>query len=267
MTDLAAGPAWLFCPGDRPDRYRKALAAADVVIIDLEDAVAAADKDTARRALITNELDPGRVVVRVNPVGSPDHAADVAALRTSAYRTVMLAKTESPEQIEALSEWQVLALVETPLGVVNCAQIAAVPNVIGLMWGAEDLIAAMHGRSSRFSDGAYRDVARHARSSVLLAAHAFGRVAVDSVYINIRDLDGLSNEANDAAESGFTHKACIHPSQTEIVRQAFRPTASMIAWAEQVVAASGAGGVVSIDGQMIDAPLIKQAQRIIQMTA
>lgn len=265
MTALEAGPAWLFCPGDRPDRYRKALAAADIVIIDLEDAVAAADKDTARHALVHEALDPDRVVVRVNPVGSPDHAADVKALRETAYRTVMLAKTEQAEQTRSLSEWAVVALVETPLGIVNCTEIAASGNVAGLMWGAEDLVAAMRGRSSRFSDGHYRDVARQARSSVLLAAHAFGCLAVDSVYIDIRDLDGLWTEANDAAESGFTHKACIHPSQADVVRRAFRPSAAMIVWAEQVLGASRAAGVVSVNGQMIDAPLIKQAERIIQM--
>jgi citrate lyase subunit beta/citryl-CoA lyase len=257
------GPAWLFCPADRPDRFHKALAAADAVILDLEDAVGAANKDDARHALIAEGLEPDRVIVRVNAVGTADHAADIAALRETAYRTLMLAKSEQAGQLEQLAGWEVVALVETPLGVVNAPTLASTPGVIGLMWGAEDLIAAMGGRSSRFAGGRYRDVARHARLSVLIAAHAFGRLAVDSVYIDIGDVEGLAAEADDAAASGFAYKACIHPSQAEVVRQAFRPTAERVAWARRVIAALRSSGVVSVDGQMIDAPLIRQAEQTI----
>jgi citrate lyase subunit beta / citryl-CoA lyase len=258
------GPAWLFCPGDRPDRYGKALAAADLVIIDLEDAVSAANKGDARQALIAEPLEPDRVIVRVNPAETADHAADIAALRRTDYRTVMLAKTEQTQHLDQVADWDVVALIETPLGVVNAPSLAAAPAVIGLMWGAEDLVAAMRGRSSRLPHGRYRDVARYARSSVLLAAHAFGRHAVDSVYIDIRDQDGLSAEAEDAAASGFAYKAWIHPSQAQVVRAAFRPTADRVAWARRVIEALHASGVVSVDGQMIDAPLVRQAEQIMQ---
>jgi citrate lyase subunit beta/citryl-CoA lyase len=257
------GPAWLFCPADRPDRYHKALAVADLVIIDLEDAVGAANKGTARQALIAEPLDPGRVIVRVNAADTEDFPADLAALGQTAYRTVMLAKAEDPAQLEQLSDLEVVALIETPRGVLNATAIAAAGNVVALMWGAEDLIAALGGRSSRHADGRYRDVARHARSTVLLAARAYARNAVDSVYIDIADLDGLAAEAVDAAASGFTYKACIHPSQADVVRTAFQPTEKMLAWAERVIELARAGGVVRIDGQMIDGPLIRQAERIV----
>ena len=263
------GPALLFCPADRPDRYAKALAAADTVILDLEDGVGADGKDGARAALAAAELDPARVIVRVNATGTPDHAADMAALRETGYRLIMLAKTETRAQLDALGgDWRIVALCETPLGVVNAAEIAAAPNVTAVMWGAEDLIASMRGRTSRFPDGRYRDVALHARSAVLLAASAFGKPAIDSVYVNISDLDGLAAESEDAAASGFTLKACIHPSQVAVVRAAFQADEAQVAWARRVLAAArGAGardkGAIRVDGQMIDAPLIRQAEAIL----
>ena len=126
----------------------------------------------------------------------------------------------------------------------------------------------MRGRSSRFPDGRYRDVALHARSATLLAASAHGRPAIDSVYVDIPDLDGLAAEAEDAAASGFNLKGCIHPSQVAVVRKAFRADEAQVAWARRVLAAArGAGahdtGAIQVDGQMIDAPLIRQAEAIL----
>lgn len=255
-----AGPALLFCPADRPERYLKALAAADMVILDLEDAVSPDNKQASREALVANILEPSRVIVRVSATDSTDHMADVEALRRTPYLTVMLAKAESSDQVEALSDWQVLALCETPLGILNSAAIANAPNTVGLMWGAEDLIAAMNGRSSRTTAGTYREVARHARSTVLLAATAHARAAVDAVYLDIADLDGLAAEAEDAAASGFSSKACIHPSQATTVRKAFLPDEAQIESALRVVAAASHGGVTTVDGRMIDAPMLRQAQ-------
>jgi citrate lyase subunit beta/citryl-CoA lyase len=263
------GPALLFCPADRPDRYVKALAAADAVILDLEDGVGPDAKDAARAALAATTLDPARVVVRVNAIGTAEHAADMAALRETGYRLIMLPKTERGAQLTGLGgDWQVVALCETPLGILNAAEIAAAPNVVAVMWGAEDLIAALRGRGSRFTDGRYRAVALHARSAVLLAAAACGRPAIDAVYVNIPDLDGLAAEAQDAAASGFALKACIHPSQVAVVRQAFRADEEQVAWARRVLAAardagSAGKGAVKVDGQMIDAPLIRQAEAIL----
>ena len=271
MNDRAAlpGPALLFCPADRPDRYAKALAAADGVILDLEDAVSADNKDAARAALASTLLDPARVIVRVNPAGTAEHAADLAALRPTGYRRIMLAKAETGAQLAELGgAWQVVALCETARGVVNASEIAAAPNVIALMWGAEDLIASMRGRTSRYPDGRYRDVALHARSTVLLAAAAHAKPAIDSVYVDIPDLDGLAAESEDAAASGFALKACIHPTQAAVIRTAFRADETQIAWARRVLSAvrdasAQDKGVLKVDGQMIDAPLIRQAEAIL----
>jgi citrate lyase subunit beta / citryl-CoA lyase len=267
------GPALLFCPADRPDRYAKALAAADAVILDLEDGVGADGKDAARAALVAallkGDLDPTRVIVRVNAIGTPEHTADLAALRETGYRLIMLPKTETRAQLDGVGgDWRVVALCETPLGIVNAAEIAAAPNVIAVMWGAEDLIASLGGRTSRLPGGRYRAVAMHARSAVLLAASARGRAAIDSVYVNIPDLDGLAAESEDAAASGFALKACIHPSQVAVVRKAFRADEAQVAWARRVIAAArDAGahdkGAIKVDGQMIDAPLIRQAEAIL----
>jgi len=263
------GPALLFCPADRPDRYAKALAAADAVILDLEDGVGADAKDAARTGLIASDLDPARVIVRVNAAGTAEHAADIAALRRTGYRTVMLPKTQTRAQLNEFGDdWQIVALVETALGIVNAAEIAAAPDVSAMFWGAEDLIASLRGRSSRFPDGRYRDVALHARSAVLLAAAAHGRPAIDSVYVNIPDLDGLAAEAEDAAASGFAYKACIHPSQVAVVRRAFQADEAQVAWARRVLAAARDAsaqdrGAIKVDGQMIDAPLIRQAEAIL----
>jgi citrate lyase subunit beta / citryl-CoA lyase len=261
------GPALLFCPADRPDRYAKAMAAADSVIIDLEDGVGATAKDAARAALLATPVDPERVIVRVNAVGSPEFDADMDTVRKTAYRTIMAPKAENPAQLDMLAGYQVVALVESALGILNVAEVAAVPHVVAVLWGAEDLIASMRGRTSRQPDGSYRGVALHARNMTLLAATAHGKQAVDAVYTNIGDLDGLAAEAEDAAASGFALKALIHPSHVAVVRAAFRAGDEQLAWARRVLEAARAGGAdggaIKLDGQMIDAPLIRQAEAIL----
>ncbi|WP_104042825.1 HpcH/HpaI aldolase/citrate lyase family protein [Arthrobacter sp. ZGTC412] len=268
------GPALLFCPADRPERYQKAATRADAVILDLEDAVAPAHKQRARGAILAQlgaagdepELDPSRTIIRVNPAGTGEFEKDLHCLAHTPYKTVMLAKAESAEQLEALARYQVIALCETATGVLNAPAIAAAPNVVALMWGAEDLLASLGGTSSRKDDGGYRAVAFHARSSVLLSARAFGKEAVDAVYTNIPDLTGLAAEAADAVASGFGSKACIHPSQAAVVRGAFAPSeAEVSAAAALLQAAAAAGqGVFQYKGQMIDGPILKHAEAVIR---
>ncbi|GAB4589210.1 HpcH/HpaI aldolase/citrate lyase family protein [Nocardia sp. IFM 10818] len=258
------GPAWLFCPADRPERYGKALAAADVVIIDLEDGVAEADKAAAREALIANPLDPERTVVRINAAGTLDHMLDVDALVRTEYRRIMLPKCESAEQITRLSDYEVIALVESPLGAMAVGRAVMVRNAIGVMWGAEDLVAALGGNSSRHADGGYRDVARHVRSQSLLAAKAYGKFALDSVYLNIPDLDGLAAESEDAVAIGFDAKVAIHPSQIPVIRRAYAPAAEEVDWARRLLAeVPNQPGVFTFEGRMVDMPVIRHAERIV----
>ncbi|MFK0001576.1 HpcH/HpaI aldolase/citrate lyase family protein [Paenarthrobacter sp. NPDC090522] len=264
------GPALLFCPADRPERFGKAADRADAVILDWEDAVAPADKQRAREAVLAQQgaggLEPSRTIVRVNPVGSPDFELDLAALAKTPYRTVMLAKAENASQLKALEGYRVIALCETAAGVVNAASIAAEANVVALMWGAEDLLASLGGLSSRNDDGGYRAVALHSRSAVLLAAKAAGKEAIDAVYVNIPDLDGLSAEAEDAVASGFGAKACIHPNQVAAVREAYAPASEAVAHASELLeAATAAGsGVFQFKGKMIDGPILKHAESVLR---
>jgi len=258
------GPALLFCPADRPDRYAKAAQAADAVILDLEDAVAPENRASARASLLATRIDPARTIIRVNPVGTPDAELDLAMLRQTDYRTVMLAKTETAQQLDALAGFEVIALCETPAGVENAAGIAQAPNVIALMWGAEDLVGAIGGRSSRHPDGSYRDLARYARSRVLVAAAAAGKSAVDTVHLDIADIDGLAAEVEDAAASGFAATACIHPSQVAVIRAGYAPTADEVAWAERVLAAAESNpGVFRFEGRMVDGPVLMQARTVL----
>ncbi|QCB98323.1 CoA ester lyase [Arthrobacter sp. PAMC25564] len=264
------GPALLFCPADRPERYQKAGERSDGVIVDLEDAVAPADKQRARGAILAQlgsagdvpELDPSRTIIRINPAGTEEFEKDLHCLKHTPYRHIMLAKAESAEQLRELEGYSVIALCETAAGILNAAAIAAEPNVVGLMWGAEDLLASLGGTSSRTDDGAYRAVALQARSMVLLAAGASGKEAIDAVYVNIPDLDGLAAEARDAVASGFGSKACIHPSQVAAVRTAYAPSDVELASATELLdaAAAAGSGVFAFKGKMVDGPILKHAE-------
>jgi citrate lyase subunit beta/citryl-CoA lyase len=260
------GPGWLFCPADRPERFAKAAAAADVVILDLEDGVAAKDRQDARAALVDTPLDPDRTVVRINPATTDEHARDLDALAKTEYTTVMLAKTEDPQQIRDLAPLDVIVLIETPLGAVVVNDLARIDNAYALMWGAEDLFAVTGGTANRWPDGSYRDVATHVRSQTLLAAKAYGRMALDSVYLDIKNLDGLRGEADDAVAVGFDAKVAIHPTQVAVIREAYAPTAEQVQWARHVLeAARHERGVFQFEGIMVDAPVLRRAERIVQL--
>ncbi|HET7073969.1 MAG TPA: CoA ester lyase [Mycobacterium sp.] len=265
MNLRAVGPGWLFCPADRPERFAKAAAAADVVILDLEDGVAAADKPAARTALRATQLDPERTVVRINATGTDEQARDLDALADTAYTTVMLPKAESAAQVAALAPREVVALVETPRGALFAAEIAAAGGTVGMMWGAEDLVATLGGSSSRRPGGTYRDVTRHVRSTILLAASAFGRIALDAVHLDIRDIEGLRAEADDAVAVGFGGTVCIHPTQIPVVREAYRPSREKLDWARRVLAAARTQrGVFAFEGRMVDSPVLKHAEMMLR---
>jgi citrate lyase subunit beta/citryl-CoA lyase len=263
---LSSGPALLFCPADRPERFVKAAERADAVILDVEDAVAPGNKRAARGNLIDTHLDPDRTIVRVNPVASDDFEADMATLSQTDYRTIMIAKAETPKKISRIDpRFEVIALCETAKGVIASERIAAADNVIALMWGAEDLVASIGGTSSRRADGSYRDVARAARSRILLAAAAAGKAAIDAVHLDIADERGLRREARDAAASGFIGTACIHPSQVPVIREAYQPTPELLTWAETVLrVAATQQGVFRHDGRMVDEPVLRHARTVVR---
>lgn len=230
-------------------------------ILDLEDAVAPRDREQARLSLISNPMDPDRTIVRINPADTDDFALDLHALGQTRYKHVLLAKTEDPGSLARLADYSVVALCETAKGIINAAAIAAAPNVVALMWGAEDLVASLGGTSSRRPDGQYRDVALHTRSHVLLAAGAAGKAALDSVYVDIADIAGLKAESDDALASGFAAKASIHPGQMPVIREAFIPTRTEVAQAVRMLAAAEqSGGVFTFEGRMVDEPVLRHAK-------
>ncbi|MDE0546851.1 CoA ester lyase [Microbacterium sp. C7(2022)] len=260
------GPALLFCPADRPERFAKAAERADAVILDLEDAVAPGAKVAARGALIEAEIDPERVIVRVNALDSEHFAADMATLSQTDFRRIMVAKAESPKRVSRIdARFEVIALCETARGVARADRLAAADNVVALMWGAEDLVASIGGTSSRTESGVYRDVARYARSRVLVEAAARGKAAIDAVHLDIADAQGLAAESADAAASGFAATACIHPAQVEVIRGAYRPKPEEVTWAQGVLdAASHAPGVFAYQGRMVDEPVLRHARSVLQ---
>ncbi|WP_410872892.1 HpcH/HpaI aldolase/citrate lyase family protein [Nocardia sp. A7] len=263
MSGEPIGPVWMFCPADRAERFAKAAACADTVILDLEDGVGADAKVAAREAIRGCELDPARTIIRINPLGSAHFALDIGVIERTPYRRLMLPKAETGDIPSVLGGYDIVALVETPAGVRQLDDIARSPTVIAVMWGAEDLVAALGGSSSRHANGTYRDVAKHLRSATLLAAKAHGKLAVDGVYLDIPDLDGLAAESVDAVASGFDIKVALHPTQVAVIADAYRPEAGELDWARRVLAAAQhSRGVFAVDGAMVDAPILTHARRI-----
>lgn len=271
----------LFTPGDRPEMMRKApRAGADALVFDLEDAVAPDRKDEARAAvrdvLSDPEFDPdAEVCVRVNPTGiaADDDLRGVLAEERAAERldSVMLPKVEAADDAETLAGLldergaavPVLALVETAAGVLAAEEIAAVPEVDALAFGAEDLAADLG--ATRTDEGTE---VLHAREHVVLAASAADVDALDTVYTDIEDADGLRAETEFAIELGYDGKLAIHPAQVDPINEAFTPAPERVEWAERVLDAKREAdaegrGVFRVDGEMIDAPLVAQAERVL----
>lgn len=274
MTSFDLGPALLFVPADRPERYAKAYDRSDAIIIDLEDAVSPGDRPAAREALQAHvaSLDAktaARTVVRVNPVEEPDFAKDVAVLSATAVQYVMVPKVESSADIEAVAAAlpgvKLVALCETAAGVMAADAIANHDAVVALMWGSEDLMVSTGGSSSRFADGTYRDVPRFARARVLMAAAANGKGSIDTIHTDLSPTEQFIAEAQDAVASGWSAKACIHPAQVPVVREAYTPAEDELEYAQALLAeVAHHGGVFQFRGTMVDGPLIAHAQTVVE---
>lgn len=259
------GPVLLFCPGDRPERFRRAANVADHAILDLEDAVGPGAKGAARLAVEHSfgEL-PNDTIIRINAAASPWFHADLEAVRRCGAGLVMLPKVCSPDELDPLEDLAVIAICESSHGVSEARAIAAKANCVALMWGGEDLIADIGGDSSRKEDGTYRDVVRFARATTLLAAASQGKAAIDGVFLDIVDKKGLAAEAADAVASGFTSKACIHPAQVPVVRASFTPSPAAVTLATAILgAAERSRGVFVHRGRMVDGPVLAHARRVV----
>jgi citrate lyase subunit beta/citryl-CoA lyase len=261
-STAAAARSWLFVPATRPERYAKAEASgADLVIVDLEDAVSADEKVIARETAASWLAGEGVAAVRVNPAGSAHHADDVAALaHLPGLRAVLLPMAESPDALAGLcrrlgDDVPLVAQVETATGLVRARELAAAPGVVRLAFGhldfAVDIDAAPKPESLL-----------HARSSLVVASRIAGVAGpVDSVTTDLDDEQATRADATRARSLGFTGKLCIHPRQVTAVNEAMSPTADEVAWAERVLEA-GATGATRVDGHMVDAPVVARAQRV-----
>ncbi|OCC23764.1 citrate lyase [Croceicoccus estronivorus] len=269
----------LFVPGDRPDRMEKALKlGADALILDLEDAVAPAAKDEARAAVaaqLAQARDHGAtLIVRVNPVDSSFIADDLAAILPASPDAIMLPKAEGKDSIETLQDLAGQSLppllpltCETPGSVFELGSFRDhATTLCGLTWGAEDLASGIGAESNRDSAGALTPPFAHARTMTLFAAKACGVPAIETVHPDIRDEAGLVRRAARAAQDGFTGMMAIHPSQVPIINRAFTPDANAIARAQAIVDAFANDpgmGVLTINGKMVDAAHLKQAQALL----
>ena len=252
--------AWLFVPGDRPERFAKAAASgADAVICDLEDAVAPANKPAARAA-VAGWLREHRAYVRVNAAGTPWHDRDVAALSgLPGLIGVMLPQAETPVEIRALGDGvPVVPLVETAAGVENVAALATVPGVQRLAFGSIDF--ALDCGMDELDE-----TLLYARSRLVLASRA-ARIAapLDGVTAELDDPQETARDARWSRRLGFGGKLCIHPRQVALVTAAFTPSEEEIAWARAVRdAVAGSDGVARVRGEMVDRPVLERAQRIL----
>lgn len=260
--------SWLFVPGATPHRFDGAAeSGADAVIVDLEDAVAADDKEVARRNAAAWLAREGVAWVRINADGTPWHEGDVATLRElPGLVGLVVPKAEDPERLAALAarlqpHGRLVALVETACGVQGAARIASVPGVERLAFGSLDFardVRAEHEEPSLLM----------ARSTLVVASRVENLPPpIDGVTTAVRDVVATEADARRARALGFGGKLCIHPAQVAPVARAFAPTADELAWARAVLAASeqAAGSVaVGPDGHMIDQPVVDRATAILE---
>jgi citrate lyase subunit beta/citryl-CoA lyase len=252
----------LFVPGSRPDRFAKAAAAGPgLVILDLEDAVAAADKDAARDHAHTWLRDGNLAMVRINPAGTAWYDGDVAMAREVGC-AVMLAKCEDAAQVADLAAAlgpgvPIVALIETATGILNAREICAADGVARIAFGSADLAAQLG------VDPADTTAMLAARSQLVLASAAAGIAGpIDSPTLDLTDEDSWRSDAAHARRLGFTGKLCIHPRQVPAMGEVFAPTEAELTWARAVLD-SAENAVTTVAGAMVDAPVVERARRLL----
>jgi citrate lyase subunit beta/citryl-CoA lyase len=277
----------LFVPGDRPERFAKAVASgADAVIFDLEDAVVPERRPAARAEIaqfLASAPRPVPLWVRINPVQTDDALPDLAVVLDARPDGIMLPKARDGADVHRASHWLESAearngiapgsvgllplITESAGAVLQAASFADLPaRVRGVTWGAEDLAADVGALGNRTADGEFEFVYAYARAVCLLAAAAAGVAAFDTVDTEIRDVAAIERRARDSRRQGFVGKLAIHPAQIAPIHAAFSPSAAEVEWAERVLSAFRAApgqGALSLDGRMLDKPHVRQAERIL----
>ena len=264
MNSLAPR-SYLFVPGNRPDRYAKAIAAgADAVIVDLEDAVPPDDKPKARAALAAWLSPEHPVLIRVNGAESESFRDDLPLCQRPGVDGVLLPKAESAEDIRILAEHcaaatPILALIETARGFWNAPELAQAPKVRRFVFGSIDFQLDLG------IEGEEEELLYFRSQLVLISRVADLEPPVDGVTTAIDDADRIRRETLRARRLGFGAKLCIHPRQVSVVNECFEPSAEDESWARRIVEAAEAvhGAAVSVDGKMVDRPVIARAEGIL----
>lgn len=279
--------SFLFVPGDSERKMVKAeVIKPDAIILDLEDAVAASRRETARGIVTSYLLGGAKQIqrwVRINPLHTDDSLRDLAAVIQGAPDGIVLPKTNSGADVSQLSS--MLDVLEVREGVAR-GSVRIMPvatetaeavftlgtyrassaRLVGLTWGAEDLSAAVGATHNRRPDGTYDDLYRMARTLCLAGAKAAGVSAIETIWADFRDSAGLQADTVTARRLGFSGRMAIHPDQVAVIHEAFRPSSEELDYARRVIGAFANGeGAASLDGKMLDMPHMKQAQNIVAM--
>lgn len=281
--------SWLFIPGDSEKKLSKGDASgADALILDLEDAVAPANKAIARATVAAYlaarppASRPVKLYVRVNPKDTQYCLADIEALVPHAPDGFVLPKVESPQDVEQLcgeitrcelaanlteNSIKVLPLTtETAQAPFHLGEYAKadLPRMIGMSWGAEDLSAALGASTNLDDSGDWAFTYRMVRSMMLMAARASDVQPIETLYADFRDLEGLGLSCRAARAEGFVGRLAIHPAQVSVINEGFSPSSAEVVFAQRVVdifAQNPGAGTIGLDGKMLDIPHLKQAQQ------
>ena len=284
--------SWLFAPGDSEKKMAKAAAGpADIVVYDLEDAVAESEK-TVARTMVHDFLKRSdtearkRLWVRVNPLDGPHTLTDLAAIMPAAPGGIMLPKSRGREDVELLDHYlsafetaagiplgstRVIVLVtEAAEGMFTTNSYVGAPRVCALTWGAEDLADALGASENRNPDGSYAFTYQLARSLCLLGASVAGVTPVETIQGDFRDLEALRTRAEQVRRDGYRGMLAIHPAQVDVINAAFSPSAEEVAAAREIVdlfAANPGAGTIGYKGGMLDRPYLARAQALLDLAA
>jgi citrate lyase subunit beta/citryl-CoA lyase len=288
QAEIGSARSWLFAPGDSEKKMGKATAGpADIVLFDLEDAVAEGEKPKAR-ALVSAFLnaqpaDRSRLWVRINPLQGPHALRDLAAVMPARPGGIMLPKSRGRADVELLHNYlsalevavesrlrstRVIVLVtETAEGMFTTGTYAGAPRMVAMTWGAEDLATAIGASENLEPGGSYAFTYELARSLCLLGAAAAGVSPIETIHGDFRDQAGLRRRADQARRAGYRGMLAIHPAQIEVINEAFTPSASELAEAQEIVdlfAANPGTGTIGHRGAMLDRPHLARAQALLK---
>ncbi|GLK43764.1 MULTISPECIES: HpcH/HpaI aldolase/citrate lyase family protein [Novosphingobium] len=284
----ATARSWLFAPGDSERKMTKAMEGeADIVLIDLEDAVAP-DAKAAARPLVHDFIKAhpeqrARLWVRINPFDGPHTLADLAAVMPAHPGGIMLPKVYGRADVEKLdhclsalevangieegSTPVIVLITETAEAMFHTGSYKGAPRVVALTWGAEDLADSIGASSNRNDDGSYSFTYELARSLTVLGAATAGVTAIETISADFRDLEALKARAEKVRRDGFRGMMAIHPAQVPVINAAFTPTEAEIAEAQEIVdvfAANPGVGAIGWKGGMLDRPYLARAERLLR---